>query len=188
MKSDLNLSLMKGLVIGVGVGVFILLAACVTAFLLYRYYKQLEKSGLRPINIYGDDSPNIVSPRFSRANHPSSSTTTGRASSAQPSAAATAANLVEAAILTDSSTGLPLTVGENMPTIQEDSYETLDSEDPEPPKNRSAALNHDYGTMESASTVAPSSDVVYYSFSPNQPYTDSEGEHDDFESDSEMGE
>ena len=52
LKSDMNMALAKGLIIGVSVGLFILIAAGITAFLLYRYYKQWEKSGLRPALLY----------------------------------------------------------------------------------------------------------------------------------------
>lgn len=179
MKSDLNVSLMKGLVIGVSVGLFILLAACVTAFLLYRYYRQVEKSGLRPANIYSEDQgPSSPRPFIHRGlpGVPSRSAATS-------SSAATAADLAEKAILTDSSSAVQL-LDESTPSIQDDFDDSPGHTSSTPGRGTYASS---YGTMESAPATTPApTEAVYYSFSPNQPYTDSEAENGDFESDSEM--
>lgn len=181
MKSDLNVSLMKGLVIGVSVGLFILLAACVTAFLLYRYYKQIEKSGLRPANIYNEGhGGGLPSPRYSNF-IPRNASRGGKGGAVPTSnAAITAADLAERAILTDSSSAVPLTLEEGLPSIQ-DEYEGT----PEVTTHSSGPSG--YGTMEEPARTTPApTEAVYYSFSPNQPYTDSEGDGDDMESDSEV--
>lgn len=204
MKSAFNTSLMKGLIIGVGVGLFILIAAAVTAFLLYRYYRHWEKSEMRPANIYAHDdlptSPGLASQFSSRhmasfggasqSNVINSEQGAASGSDSQSSAASRAASLVNSAILSDD-------INPN-PTPDDAAVPLLDDENTVSPalKGSSSSVpqrpppsNVGYGSMldpEAAKpSQAPSTEGVYYSFSRNDIYTDSEIDTGAFSSDSE---
>jgi hypothetical protein len=210
LKNDMNYALMKGLVIGVTVGLFIIIAAAVTAFLLYRYYKQWEKIGLRPANIMPSNGPNqqrSAGPPRLRDNPVSGlGASTNRAEDdfasfrgadlgedrhdafvppsvlrppsahSSMSASAAANTLASHALL-----GTDGSFERNLIHLEQDEF------DQGPPLPRLPASSH-YGSMDPSGpeyAARSTGEGIYQSFSPADPYTDSEIDDGEYSSDSE---
>jgi hypothetical protein len=203
LGNDMGLALTKGLVIGVVVGLVIMISALVVTFLLYRYWKHWEKSGLRPAHIYSDesiqygggpmsagrDAASIIRARMAAASNSGAPTPLSASSSISQMSLPTADDSMVVGLdqeaPTTSASSRPTTPahhGHGNPSTN--SYGTI------PTTSISSALAADLEPGRSTESEDKPRETggsgVYYSFGGGaDPYTDSESDAGDYSSDSE---